>query len=832
MRKIKTKSLAAFLALALTLCFFGCAKAPPSPAAVPSLARLAPRQPGFAKGAMTLEAVRPSELRAEVERILGADAGQTAGSYDYTVVTKLIFTLESELGAADWDFILDELTGLTSLDLSGHAADFAVGFEGCVSLLSVKLPQGAVLTDSMFSGCTRLKEVLFLGEEAPAVGNDAFSGVRPVAYVPDPAEGGYEQTAFAGHFSEVQATEAPVFSVQPKDLTVTVGQNAVFSVEVTGLPEPELQWQTSNDDGESWSDVEGQTGDSLSLRAVSYTQNGYQFRCTATSMAAVVNSDAAVLTVELIVDAQTPVITVQPEDLTVTVNDLVILSVTAEVTDGGALTYQWYGNVDDDNTGGTPVSGGTDPVYSPSTEEPGTFYYYAVVTNTNINATGDTVAAVASAVAQLTVNAPDPVDAQTPDITGQPNGMTVNLNASVTLNVAAGVTDGGALTYQWYRNASDKNTGGTRISGATSASYTPPTNRAQTVYYYAVVTNTNSGATGAKTASAASATARVKVNALINAQMPAIVNQPKGVAVKQKDGVTLSVKAEVNDKGALGYEWYKNDTNSNAKGERIDGATKASYEPPTDLTGIAYYYVVVTNTNDRATGDKTAAVASAAAAVVVYTTPGTPQKLTAALKEGQATLFWAAPVNDGGSAVTGYQTSKDGGANWTKTAAEYEHTFDGLEDGTEYTFMVRALNAAGNGEQTSLTVTTPAKEQVKVTGVTLDRLSLRIYAGQSATLRAIVSPADAGDTSVVWKSGDVAVATVDANGVVMAHTGGSAEITATTLDGGHSASCVVTVEQVAEPESGGDNLFAWLASGIFALSGLALGIYLWLIKKK
>jgi len=49
---------------------------------------------------------------------------------------------------------------------------------------------------------------------------------------------------------------------------------------------------------------------------------------------------------------------------------------------------------------------------------------------------------------------------------------------------------GGGLTYQWYSNASNSNTGGTLISGATSSSFSPPTNTVNTRYYYVIVSST------------------------------------------------------------------------------------------------------------------------------------------------------------------------------------------------------------------------------------------------------------------------------------------------------------------------------------------------------
>jgi hypothetical protein len=107
------------------------------------------------------------------------------------------------------------------------------------------------------------------------------------------------------------------------------------------------------------------------------------------------------------------------------------------------------------------------------------------------------------------------VNAETPAISGHPQSTTVNLDASVSLSVSASVTDGGTLTYQWYSNANNSNSGGTAISGATNATYSPATNTIGTKYYCVVITNTNNSASGTKTASITSNAAGVIVTNII-----------------------------------------------------------------------------------------------------------------------------------------------------------------------------------------------------------------------------------------------------------------------------------------------------------------------------
>lgn len=87
---------------------------------------------------------------------------------------------------------------------------------------------------------------------------------------------------------------------------------------------------------------------------------------------------------------------------------------------------------------------------------------------------------------------------------------------------------------------------------------------------------------------------------------------------------------------------------------------------------------------------------------------------------------------------------------------------------------------------------------VHATGVTLDKTSASVKQGKTITLTATVEPADAVNKNVTWSSNDASVATVS-NGVVTGVTTGNAQITATTVDGSHTASCTVTVTTSLPP---------------------------------
>lgn len=72
-------------------------------------------------------------------------------------------------------------------------------------------------------------------------------------------------------------------------------------------------------------------------------------------------------------------------------------------------------------------------------------------------------------------------------ITTQPSTTVQNLCQSASATALSVAATGTTLTYQWYSNTTATNSGGTPV-GTSSASYTPVTTTAGTLYYYCVVT--------------------------------------------------------------------------------------------------------------------------------------------------------------------------------------------------------------------------------------------------------------------------------------------------------------------------------------------------------
>ncbi|MBR4826702.1 MAG: Ig domain-containing protein, partial [Bacteroidales bacterium] len=96
---------------------------------------------------------------------------------------------------------------------------------------------------------------------------------------------------------------------------------------------------------------------------------------------------------------------------------------------------------------------------------------------------------------------------------------------------------------------------------------------------------------------------------------------------------------------------------------------------------------------------------------------------------------------------------------------------------------------------------TVAKYTISVVGVWVQPDELTLEKGQTATLQWYVDPESATDRSVKFTSSDTKVATVSAEGVVTAVDYGTATVTITTVDGGFTDECKVTVAAVAESVS-------------------------------
>ena len=139
------------------------------------------------------------------------------------------------------------------------------------------------------------------------------------------------------------------------------------------------------------------------------------------------------------------------------------------------------------------------------------------------------------------------------------------------------------------------------------------------------------------------------------------------------------------------------------------GATATCPGSPCEITGLTNgtsYTFTVHATN----GVGNSAESSASAAVTPVSAPGTPGNLTTKARDTSIELSFTAP-DAGGSPITGYEYSIDGGLTWqplttTASGSGLTGTISGLTPGTAYPVTLRGVNAVGAGTAVAVAVVT------------------------------------------------------------------------------------------------------------------------------
>ena len=141
------------------------------------------------------------------------------------------------------------------------------------------------------------------------------------------------------------------------------------------------------------------------------------------------------------------------------------------------------------------------------------------------------------------------------------------------------------------------------------------------------------------------------------------------------------------------------------------------------------------------------------------------------------------------SATVSPSDATDQGVSWSSSNAGVATvTNKGLVTAiSKGTAMIRAFA----GGKSAKCVVTVSQKPIAVSSIKLNLTSLALTKGESQTLIATVTPADATDGTVSWTSSDPNVASVDSKGKVTATGNGSATITAKAGD--QEATCAVTV---------------------------------------
>ena len=141
------------------------------------------------------------------------------------------------------------------------------------------------------------------------------------------------------------------------------------------------------------------------------------------------------------------------------------------------------------------------------------------------------------------------------------------------------------------------------------------------------------------------------------------------------------------------------------------------------------------------------------------------------------------------TATVSPESASEKGVEWSSSAPDVASVdADGLVTAHKPGTAVITVTTGDGNFTASCTVSV----RIPVTGVELDRDTLKLTVGGTEQLTATVSPESATDKSLTWSSSDPDVASVNADGLVTAHMPGEAVITVTSAEG-PSAECLVRV---------------------------------------
>lgn len=116
-----------------------------------------------------------------------------------------------------------------------------------------------------------------------------------------------------------------------------------------------------------------------------------------------------------------------------------------------------------------------------------------------------------------------------------------------------------------------------------------------------------------------------------------------------------------------------------------------------------------------------------------------------------------------------------------------------LGNGTTGSYKSSPVQVVGPGG-IGLFNTNSTSTPIPVTGIALNKTADTVLINNTDQLIATITPVNADDSRVTWSSSDITKVIVDSNGKITALASGSATITATTVDGGYTATCTVDVQ--------------------------------------
>ncbi|WP_034861266.1 S-layer homology domain-containing protein [Ruminiclostridium cellobioparum] len=481
-------------------------------------------------------------------------------------------------------------------------------------------------------------------------------------------------------------------------------------------------------------------------------------------------------------------ITQQPESIT---NVLVgsisgSLSVAASVTPAGPLSYQWYQNTTDSNTGGTAVSGANGESFAiPTALTAGTYYYFCEVSAGSTSVRSNAARVNVSAVADKTAPTPGGAGAIQLESAASATPIVKLTWTKATDNLSAQ----NKLKYFVYRSTSNnigtasecENNGILLNSGGTAdiATHNLSNPEVDTTYYFNIVVQDESGNRAAYQP--------VLKNGIV------FSTQPSGITVVQGFvSAALSAAATAEPSASVSYQWYVRtiDVYAVPSVDQISGATNPGYALPTTLTtGDYYYYCKASIDGGRiwAYSDKVKVTVLAEAATPTITGP-----TTMAVEEGYSATSTGTYAITGTHPTTVTQKSGDAKITWNDAEKRLDIAA-GLAPGS-YPVTLEAAHPSGKKGTLSFTLTVNPSPVTSVT-IKTPPTKTSYKAGEVLDLTGLVvtltkSVGDPEDVALANFSAKGITAT-PANGAVLA--GGITAVTITTSNG-KTASQPITVK--------------------------------------
>ena len=335
-----------------------------------------------------------------------------------------------------------------------------------------------------------------------------------------------------------------------------------------------IQWQSSPNGSTGWANISGANAATYAPASLT-TTTYYRATYSCTGLAC----DAATSNTQVITVNPDLTILTQPQPIVECVGGSLSMNVVATATTGtGTLSYLWEQSANGTSGWGAATGGTNSSAYTPPSTTAGTMYY-----RVTISATGNGCDPVVSANAKVDI---------IPDLTiqTQPTPIVECVGGTTSMNVVLTAGTGtGTISYTWEQSATGTGGWSAATGGTNSATYTPPSTTAGTMYY-----RVTASATGNGCGSVTSNSTKVDI-------IPDLTIQTQPTPITECVGGTTSMSVVLTagtGTGVISYTWEQSATGTGGWSAAVGGTNSATYTPPSTTAGTMYYRVIASATGD------------------------------------------------------------------------------------------------------------------------------------------------------------------------------------------------------------------------------------------